>query len=162
MTNLARWDPFNDMLKLSTLMDQLLANAFVPMERLGRTARLPIDVAENDEGYIVQAVVPGVDPNKLEIILDGQVLTIRGEWPQPQVPEGVTFHLRERGSGRFERSIQFPLPVEADKVQTHYENGILTLHLPKAEAVKPRRITVQAAPTRQLEASAQPAQERTV
>ncbi len=155
MTDLTRWDPFNEMMRLSTVMEQLFNNAFVPLTGVGRQPSIPIDVFENDEGYIVQAVAPGINPDQLDIQLNDQVLTIRGEWPQPQAQEGVTFHLRERATGRFERSIELPLPVNADGVQARYEYGILTLQLPKAESVRPRRISVQAQP-KQLTDAAEP------
>lgn len=151
MTNLTRWEPFNEVMRLSSVMDQLFNNAFVPLTSIGRQPVIPIDVYENDEGYLVQAVVPGINPDQLDIQLDNQVLTIRGEWPQPQ--EGVTFHLRERATGRFERSIELPLPVNAEGVQARYEDGILTLQLPKAESVKPRRISIQASPKQLMDAA---------
>ncbi len=159
-----RWDPFRDMLTLSTAMDQLLNSAFVPATRrpgrlLGQAPGIAWDVAEEDEAYIVRAVLPGINPDDLDIEVSDQTLMIRGEFKEHAVPEGARYHLRELGTGRFERSMQFPLPLNADAVEAHYENGILTLRLPKAEAVKPRRITVQGQP-RQIEAQATPVQQK--
>ena len=157
MTNLTRWEPFNDMLKLNTVMDQLFNNAVVPA--FGRSSQTPpIDVIENEDAFTVQVLVPGINPNDLDITVNDQTLTIRGEWKQSELPEGTTFHLRERSTGRFERTIQFPLPLNADAVQAQYEHGILALTLPKAEGVKPRRISVQSQP-RQIETTEQPALE---
>jgi HSP20 family protein len=158
---MSRWDPFRDMFALSTAMDQLLNSAFIPAPRMGRYLRqapgIAWDVAEEDEAYIVRAVLPGINANDLDIEVNNQSLTIRGEFKEQAIPEGARYYLRELGTGRFERSMQFPLPLNADAVEARYENGILTLRLPKAEAVKPRRITVQGQP-RQIEAQATPVQ----
>jgi HSP20 family protein len=160
MTNMTRWEPFNDMLKLSTAMDQLFNSAFVPA--FGRGSQtLPVDVFEREDAYTVQVVVPGIDPNDLDITVNDQALTIKGEWKQAELPQGATFPLRERSTGRFERTIQFPLSLNADAVQARYEHGILMLTLPKAESVKPRRIAVQSQP-RQIETTAQPEVEEQV
>jgi len=153
MTNLNQWEPLNDMLKLNTALDQLFNSAFVPAVG-SRTQTLSIDVVEHEDVFTVQAVVPGINPNDLDITVNDQTLIIKGEWKQPEFPKGTTFHLRERGVGRFERTIRFPLPLNADAVQAQYEHGILTLNLPKVEQVKPRRINIQSQP-RQLETTRQ-------
>ncbi len=103
----------------------------------------------------MHAAVPGVQPDQLDLILNEQSLTIRGEVPAPALPEGAQYRLQEWGTQRFERSLQFPVPLNADGVQASYDQGILTLYLPKAEAAKPRRITIQSQP-QQLEAHATP------
>ena len=158
MTNLTRWDPFNEMLTLGTAMDRLLNSAFVPSQGRIFGMSLPIDVIENEDVFTVQAVVPGINPDDLDIQVNDQIVTLRGEWKQPEAAEGTTFHLRERAGGRFERTIQLPLPINVDGVQAHYEYGILTLTLPKAEAVKPRHITVQSgqSQSRQIEGKSAP------
>jgi len=158
MTNLTRWDPFNEMLTVSTAMDQLLNSAVVPSRGRISGTSLPIDVIENEDAFIVKAVVPGIHPDDLDIQVNDQILTLRGEWKQPEAHQGTTFHLRERAGGRFERTLQLPLPVNVDAVQAQYECGILTLTLPKTESVKPRRITVQSlqGQPRQLEGSSAP------
>ena len=151
MTDITRWTPFDDMLKLNTAMQQLFNNSFVPTFNRAGNASLPLDVAETDEAYIVQAVVPGINTDSLDIEVKEQALTIRGEWKRVEQPKDATYHLKERPSGRFERRLQLPLPLNADGVQATYEDGVLTLALPKAEAAKPRKIAIQNQP-RQLEA----------
>jgi HSP20 family protein len=139
-----RWDPFRDVMTLNTAMDSLLRDAFVPA-RAG-SVQLPSiawNVAESADAFWVHAAVPGVQPDQLDLIINEQSLTIRGEVPAPAVPEGAQFRLQEWGTQRFERSLQFAVPLHADAVQAHYEQGILTLYLPKAETAKPRRITIQ-------------------
>jgi HSP20 family protein len=151
MTDLSRWTPFDDMLKLNTAMEQLFSNSFVPVFNRASSLSLPLDVTETDETYIVQAVVPGISADSLDIEVKDQVLTIRGEWKRVEQPKDATYHLKERPTGRFERRLQLPLPLNTDGVTATYEDGILTLALPKAEVAKPRKITLQSQP-RQLEA----------
>ena len=149
-----RWDPFREVMTLSSAMDSLLRDAFVPAH--ASTAQLQSvawNVAEDAEAFWVHAVVAGVQPDQLELIVNEQSLTIRGEVPAPALPQGAQYRLQEWGTHRFERSLQFPVPVDADAVQASYDQGILTLHLPKAEAAKPRRITIGSQP-QQLEAQA--------
>ncbi len=149
-----RWDPFREAMTLSSAMDSLLRDAFVPA-RTG-TAQLRSfawNVAEGAEAFWVQAAVPGAQPEQLELIVNEQSLTIRGDVSAPALPQGAQYRLQEWGTHRFERSLQFPVPVNADAVQANYEQGILTLYLPKAEAAKPRRIPIQGQP-QQIEAQA--------
>lgn len=93
---------------------------------------------ESAEGYSVKAVIPGINPNDLEIELANQILTIKGEG--------------------FTRSFRFGLPLNADAVASSYEYGVLTITLPKADALKPRRIAVQTAPATVAEQSAEAAE----
>lgn len=151
MTDLTRWSPFDDMLKLNTAMQQLFNHSLVPVFNRVSSASLPLDVTETDEAYLVQAVAPGINTDSLDIQVKDQVLTIRGEWKHIEQPKDGTYHLKERPTGRFERHIQLPLALNADGVQATYEDGVLTLALPKAETAKPRKIMIQSQP-RQLEA----------
>jgi HSP20 family protein len=147
-----RWDPFREAMTLNSAMESLLRDAFVPT-RAGSAQLHSIawDVAEDAEAFWVYATVPGVHPDQLDLIVNEQSLTIRGEVPAPALPEGAQVRLQEWGAQRFERSLQFPVPLNADTVQASYDQGILTLYLPKAEAAKPRRITIQNQP-KQIEA----------
>ncbi len=151
-----RWDPFREVMTLSSAMDSLLRDAFIPA-RAG-TAQLQSfawNVAEGQDAFWVQAAIPGAQPDQLDLIVNEQSLTIRGEVPAPALPEGAQYRLQEWGTHRFERSLQFPAPVNADAVEASYDQGILTLYLPKAEAAKPRRITIQHQP-QQIEGHATP------
>ncbi len=149
-----RWDPFREAMTLSSAMDSLLRDAFVPARTgTAHVQSIAWNVAEGAQAYWVHAAVPGVQPDQLDLIVNEQSLTIRGEVPAPALPEGAQYRLQEWGTHRFERSLQFPVPLNADAVQASYDQGILTLYLPKAEAAKPRRITIQSQP-QQLEAHA--------
>jgi HSP20 family protein len=103
---------------------------------------LPLDVIETEDEFIVKASLPGIDPDELDISLTDNVLTIKGEIKVEEA-EDVRYHLRERRFGMFQRSISLPVPVNADKVEAVYEHGVLTLHIPKAEEVKPKHISIK-------------------
>jgi HSP20 family protein len=153
---MSRWDPFREAITLNTAMESLLRDAFVPT-RAGnvQVPSIAWNVAEDAEAFWVHAAVPGVQPDQLDVIVNEQSLTIRGEVPAPALPEGAQFRLQEWGTQRFERSLQFPVPLNADTVQASYDQGILTLYLPKADTAKPRRIAIQNQP-QQIEGHATP------
>lgn len=147
MNALTRWDPFREMQTFREMMDRFFEEPWLDTPRLWSQRAgeftLALDVAEDDERYIVKASVPGVDPDQIEVTLTDNVLTIKGETKSEKDVEEKNYHLRERRFGRFTRSVTLPMPVDADAVEATHENGVLTLHLPKTEAVKPKRITVQ-------------------
>lgn len=139
MTTLVRWNPtrslFSDFDRLFQTTPYLRRNAVSEWS-------LALDVAENEEGYIVKASVPGMNPDDLEITLEDNVLTVKGEVKSSEEINDEQYHVRERRFGSFSRNIRFPVEVNADDVEASYEHGILTLNVPKAEEVKPRRISV--------------------
>jgi HSP20 family protein len=102
---------------------------------------LPIDVWATPENFQVNAYLPGVDPEAVEITFEGDELLIRGQLPV--LPEGTEFIKRELYHGAFVRRLSFNVPVDADKIEAHFHNGLLTLSIPKAEAVKPKQIKIQ-------------------
>lgn len=106
-----------------------------------RTMRLPLDAYATDDAFVLKAYAPGIDAENLEIIFEGEELTIRGKF-QP-LAEEVTFLRQELFHGAFERRLTFNVPVNADAIEATFENGILTLNVPKAEVVKPKQIKVQ-------------------
>ncbi len=146
MTTLVRWDPFREMMQLQNAVDRLfeaeLAST-MPLWRQSAAWALPLDVIETDDEFIVKASIPGINPDELDISLVDNVLTIKGEIKAEEESEDVRYHLRERRFGMFQRSISLPVPVNADKVEATYENGVLILHIPKAEEVKPKHISIK-------------------
>jgi HSP20 family protein len=107
--------------------------------------RLPLDVMENDDEFIVKANVAGMDPDNLEITYTDNTLSIKGEIKDEREEEGAEgrYHLRERRYGTFSRTISMPGSVDVDNIKADTENGILKIHLPKKEEVKPRRIEIK-------------------
>jgi len=112
-------------------------------QNLGLAAYPPVNVWEEAEVYHVEAELPGVLQENLNIqVTAGNTLTISGERKEETL-EG-SWHRRERGAGKFSRVLTFPSALDPDKVEATLENGVLHLTLPKAEAARPRRITVKA------------------
>jgi HSP20 family protein len=105
-------------------------------------ARLPVDVYSTEDEIVIMAAVPGLDPEEVNITLEAETLSIRGELKPPI--ENVTYELQERYYGPFSRTFTINVPVDTDNVEATFENGLLTLVLPKAEEVKPRTIKVTA------------------
>ena len=105
-----------------------------------------IDVRETTDELLVEAELPGLNPNDVDVRVENGVLTISGEKKHQleEGKEGEGYHLYERRYGRFERSFTLPRTVNADNVKAHFSNGVLTIHLPKAETAKPRRIQIEA------------------
>ena len=106
-----------------------------------RVARLPIDAYGTDEAFVINAYVPGVNPEDVEITFEGEELTIRGAFQA--LPEEVNLIKRELYHGSFERKVNFNVPVNADAIEATYNNGVLSLRVPKAEEIKPKQIKVQ-------------------
>lgn len=147
MSNLIRWEPAREMMSLRDAMDRLFDDAFTrPLSlRDGWSSSVPaIDMFQTDDEIVVKAALPGIKADEVQINITGEVLTLKGEVQQNQEMEEKAWHLREQRFGSFERSIALPTDVVADKAKADFENGILTITLPKAEEVKPKTITVKA------------------
>jgi HSP20 family protein len=116
-----------------------------PLERRWRASPSypAMNVWANDEGGMVTAEMPGVDPQEIDISVEDDTLTLRGTRQAGDPEEDVTYHRRERGSGTFARSVQLPFRVEADEVEASFDQGVLTIELPRAESDKPHKIAIQ-------------------
>ncbi|MBW7905058.1 MAG: Hsp20/alpha crystallin family protein [Phycisphaerae bacterium] len=101
-----------------------------------------VNIYSAGDALLVEAEVPGVRREDLEILTTGNELTIKGR--RPGDDENLTFHRRERGVGEFTRVVTLPIDVDADKIEATLQDGVLTLRLPKAESARPRQITVKA------------------
>ena len=141
---LTRWDPFQEMLNLRRTVDRLFDNANSDGE-WGQPSMwgLAVDVVENKDEFIVKASVPGINPDDLDVSYTGDTLTIKGEIKSDESVKGDQYHLRERRFGTFTRSISLPTKIKGDAIEASYQNGVLNLHLPKAEEVKPKRISIR-------------------
>jgi HSP20 family protein len=103
----------------------------------------PCDVFEDKEAVKIMAEVPGVRPEDVKISLENNLLTIRGEKRQQSEERNERVHRYERSYGSFERSFALPSTVDPDKITAGYENGILTVTIPKVERARPREIPVK-------------------
>jgi HSP20 family protein len=148
MSNLVRWEPFRDLISLREAMDRLFEESFV-QPRAGWPApigagTLAVDMYETDDAVVVKSSIPAVKPEDVDVSITGDTLTIKGETEAEEEVKEENYIRRERRYGSFCRSLTLPLPVVADKAQAEFENGVLTLTLPKAEEVKPKAIKVKA------------------
>jgi len=129
------------------LFDRFFSDLDLPMRDLFAApgAWIPaFEVSETADEVVVRAELPGVDPKNVEVTVSGNVLTIAGEKrEESEAREGVTYRC-ERRFGSFQRSIELPAAVDADKVRAENVNGVLTVRLPLTESSKPRRIKVLA------------------
>jgi HSP20 family protein len=107
------------------------------------TGTLAIDMYETDEAVVVRSAIPGVDPADIDISIHGDTLTIKGETRMEEEVEEKNYIYRERYYGAFSRSLNIPVSVQANDADAEFEDGILTLTLPKAEELKPKAIKVK-------------------
>lgn len=129
-------------------MDRLFRDTFETFPRLGawfwedRAGSPALNLWEDADNVYVEAELPGLKPEDLELTVQGDELCLRGErrWEEK---EGVTWHRREREFGKFVRTIRLPSPIVADRVQASFHNGVLTITLPKAEAARARKVEVK-------------------
>ncbi|HWQ13309.1 MAG TPA: Hsp20/alpha crystallin family protein [Roseiflexaceae bacterium] len=145
MANLTRWDPYQDMLSLREAMNQLFEESFVrPSLARGDSGGFTpaLDLSETEDAYIVEAAVPGLKPENLEVTLENGLLSIKGEVKQESEEKKRNFHRIERRFGSFVRTVNLPTSVKADAISATLQNGVLRLEIPKAEEVKPRKIGV--------------------
>ena len=132
-------------LSLRQAMDRLFQDAFVPSVAGvgGGEIWPPIDILNTEDAFIVVASLPGVRPDDVEITLENQTLSIRGEVRDDSESEQADYLYRERRFGRFSRQIGLATRVEGESAEASFENGTLRLRVPKAAETKPRRIEIK-------------------
>ncbi len=132
---------------VARMMDRWFEEAMSPLsERFSEdTLSLPMDVQATERGYTVSAAVPGLKPEDLTIEVMGNTVSIRGEVKLDKSDETEgDWLIRERAYGKFARTFRLPAELDADKVEAGLEQGVLTVHLPKAESARPKAITIKA------------------
>ena len=137
-TALTRWNPTQDMWPLRDAMQQLFESSTVAPNVFGSS--LPLDVYAEDDAFVIEAALPGLAPDAVNVSILGNQVTIGGEYPPSPAERQYLF--RERRSGRFERTIMLPSDLDPNQAEAHYEHGLLRLRVPQAESTKPKRITV--------------------
>ncbi len=144
MSNLIRWEPVREMMTLREAMDRLFDDAFTRPISINNWGMPAIDLYQTEGDVILKASLPGLKADDVQISITGDVLTIKGEFRQNDEAKDSTYHLKEQRSGSFERSLSLPTLVQTDKTKAEFENGILTITMPKAEQVRPKTISVKA------------------
>ena len=147
MSSLIRWEPLRDFVSLRDAMDRLFEDSFVTPQRGWlaplRAADLAMDLYETNDEVVVKATLPGVKPEEVDITITGNTLTIRGESKQENEIKEENYIRRERRSGSFSRSVTLPGGLKSDKAEATFEDGVLTLKVPKSEEIKPKSIKVK-------------------
>jgi HSP20 family protein len=146
MTTITRWDPMRDWLSMTERMGRLF----------GETARREgseegslgvwapaVDVKETVDGLQMSVELPGMDPKDVEVSVENNRLSIKGERSFEQAKEGETYHRVERAYGAFERSFTLPSAFAGEKIEAKAKDGVLTLTIPKREEAKPKSIKVK-------------------
>jgi len=150
MPTLTRWEPFREARRVHDMLDRAFEEGLLGSVSDGLTlyeGLAPVDVYQTDDAIVVEAALPGVKPENIDISVTGDTLTIRGEVREQKTAgngDERQYHVRERRYSRFARSITLPSMVDASKAEAEIEDGIVTLTIPKAEEAKPRQITVKA------------------
>ncbi len=130
-------------------MDQLQRemNRLFDANSRGRVFSSPsypaINIWTNDDGQVISAEMPGVQPEDINIDVTGDALSISGVRKPDEVAKDAHYHRRERSYGSFSRTIQLPFMVDTNEVEASFENGVLLIRLPRAEADKPKKITIK-------------------
>jgi HSP20 family protein len=139
--NMIRYNPFNEVVSLRDAMDRLFEDSFISrnLGNRGMTANL----YETAEGFILQVPMPGANPEAVEITAQQDTLSLKWE-TKVQAPQGATVHWNGFQSGQYQQAFTLPAPINADRAEASYEDGVLTLNLPKAEHVKARTVKVTA------------------
>lgn len=136
-------DPWVEFERISREMDRLARGLYGEPSGGGRATVYPaVNIAEDENNIYVRAEIAGVTPDAIDLSIEGDTLTIKGERKTPATSENVSYHRQEVEYGHFSRAISLPKRVDTGRVEARSENGILHLTLPKAEEVKPRRIQV--------------------
>ncbi len=147
MRSIIRWDPFADMEQMRHRMDRIFGDlrSWRLAPRVGsEIGYFPLDISETDEAFEVEAALPGVKPEDIEVQVHGDTVTIKGNAKGEAEEKGKDWLRRERRYGVFARSFTLPTDIDAEKASADFENGLLKLRLPKSEAARPKTIKVSA------------------
>ena len=144
MAIIRRSGPFGDLLSLRQAMDRLFEESFVNPGswQFGDGQLVPMDVVAGEGEIVVEAILPGIKPEEVEITVEGNALTIAGDTTSAGAPKDGSVLLKEIRRGRFTRTLTLPDGLEPDKATATFEDGVLTLRIPKAELVRPRQIKI--------------------
>jgi HSP20 family protein len=140
MTMLMRTDPFRE-------LDRLTQQVFGTWSR---PAAMPMEAYRQGEEFVVHFDLPGVDPESIDLNVERNVLTVKAERRPTSDSEHIETHVSERPYGVFSRQLFLGEALDTDRIEAHYDGGVLTLRVPVAEQAKPRKIEVSAGKAKEL------------
>ena len=147
MSSMIRWEPFRELATLRDRMDRLFdqySRGWGADEGLETSLwNPPVDVYETHESIVIKADLPEVAPNEVDIAVEGNTLTVRGERKRESEINEKDYHRVERSYGTFARSFTLPATIDADKIEANFSQGVLKINLPKREESKPKQIKVK-------------------
>jgi HSP20 family protein len=145
MANMVRWEPFRDMVSLREAAERMFEDGWLraPVPFAWSDGSLAVDMYETDDNVVLKTAIPGVKAEDISVSVTGDTLTIKAESKEEEEVKRENYLRRERRFGSYCRSVTLPGGLEADKADADYNDGILTLTLPKAEEVKPKSIAVK-------------------
>jgi HSP20 family protein len=143
---LIRWTPVRGMVNIQDEMNRLFNDFFASTpDRTGEGTfswSPLVDITETKDDIIVNAEVPGMKKDDIKIVIQDNVLTLKGERQKEKEEKEKKYHRVERSYGTFERSFSLPVSIQVDQVKADYKEGVLTIHLPKAEEAKPKEVSI--------------------
>lgn len=149
---IVRFDPFEDVTRLQREMNRLFDDSARGASRTGGTEQASlrgwapaVDIYEDHNEIIVKAELPGVKQDDIDIQVSGDTLTLRGERRFEDTQKKDNYVRVERAYGTFQRSFTIGVPIQSDRVTATYKDGVLEMHLPKSEEVKPKKVQIAAA-----------------
>lgn len=143
MSIVIRRNPIREMASFQSALDRFFDDAWRGAELDERSNMLAVDLHESNDAYILMSNVPGVNSEDIEITLHDGVLNISCDLPKVEPDEGIRVHVNERPFGSYTRSLRLPKAVDAEHVEAAYENGVLTLTMPKTPDAQPRNIPIK-------------------
>ena len=145
MTIVRRPSPIRDLVSMRTAMDRFFDDDFRPFQWLSGSSMgpaLPLDVTTDADSVTIEAALPGIKPEDVDITVENGTVTISGRTAEERTADEGSYVLQEIRRGSFSRTVALPNGLEPDKAKATFENGILRLELPKAEQLKPRQIKI--------------------
>ncbi len=145
MTHVRRWRPFNAATPFTGFPFSAWFDFNHGIANPDVSTRLGIDVIRNDEGYVVQASLPGVSPDDIDVTIDGNLLKISAVTQKEETKEDSSYVLRERGRGAYYRALRLPQSIKTEDATTEYRDGVLSVTLPAPEGSGSKRLPINAA-----------------
>jgi HSP20 family protein len=145
---IVRWEPFRNLVSIQDRMNRIFDEAFRGREAdedwaLGGSWAPPVDIYEQDGNLVLKAELPGVDPKDVDVRVENNVMTLRGERRFDDEVKRESYHRVERAYGTFSRSFTLPSVVDTGSIKAEYKDGVLRVMMPKREEAKPKQIAIQ-------------------